>query len=172
MNCPSAAREEHAHTHSHDHREGGRQNRMPEPMHPACLRLCHFLTQASLEPHIEIGRRLRRLPLVQQSHCRLHGFQLFRTATASGQMLSFVRAEVAEPSRHIRHPFTNFVAFHNFFPSHFTLRQCLFTQFSKQILLTVLAKSHKRGRAVTSWPTRSSSAHRQSACNPSAGTCA
>src|SRR5690348_363038 len=164
-----AAHKDSPYTYSHDHSQCSRQNRAPEPVQPASLRLCHLFTQACLKTHVEIRRRLRRLPFIQQCHGGLHRLQLFRTHTAAGQMITLFRCDLAETSGHIRHPFTNLFAFHNCFPSASPVP--LHTM-SKQILLTVLAKSHKPGRAATLSRTRSSSTHRQSACSPSADTCA
>ena len=114
-----AARNEQSHANSHNHRQRRRQNRTPEPMHPARLRFCHLLAQASLQPHVEVRRRLRNLPLIEQRHGRAHRFQLFRTSSATFQMLAFIHRGLAESSGHLGHPFSNFIAFHNRFP--FTL---------------------------------------------------
>jgi len=40
-------------------------------------------------------------------------------------MIAFVRSGLTETSGHIRHPFTNLIAFHNRFPFN-ALRQCRF----------------------------------------------
>jgi hypothetical protein len=47
-------------------------------------------------------------------------------------MLSLVRRGLAEASRHIGHPFTNFIAFHNRFP-FFTLFATIYSQINQSL---------------------------------------
>ena len=84
----------------------GRRNHCNQP---ACG-LAISSRRPSLQPHVKVLRRLRSLPLVQQRHGSAHLFQLFRTRSASRQMLALVRCGRSESCGHIGHPFANVIA--------------------------------------------------------------
>src|SRR5579859_3914366 len=95
-------------------------SRTPHPTQPAqrCgLRSRHFLAQARLHARIEIGRRLGRLPFIEQGHGVLQLAHMGGTIGAGCDVFSGLRHQCCSvhASGQVRQQFANFLAIHTAF---------------------------------------------------------
>src|SRR5271155_3925036 len=74
---------------------------------------CCLLAQTSAKPYVEVRRRLRHLPLIQQRHGLAELVQLARAASAGLEMLIYFGRDRVQAGGQFRHQFANFIAFHD-----------------------------------------------------------